>query len=193
MAAIAEHYHALRPLRVVVDSASRPLFVYLQKLAAGVACQVIPSRVASDALPEQLRAESAHFATCIDGDGETCRVFDEQGNAIPPERLLLLLARHGSSETIILEEGIFRSAINKLEQQGLLVVCGGARRAEMAAAMCEHRATLGGGPSGRFWHSVDGVPLPDALMTVTQFLVILSRNDAPLSKVLDRDAPVGVE
>ena len=193
LAAIEEHYHALRPLRVVVDSASGPQLDCFQQLAGSVACQVLPRRVASCDLSEQLRAESAHFAARIDGDGETCRVFDEQGNAIPPERLLLLLARHGSSETIIQEEGISRSVINKLEQQGLLVVCGGARRAEMAAAMCEHRATLGGGPSGRFWHSVDGVPLPDALMTVTQLLVILSRNDAPLSKVLDRDAPVGVE
>ena len=93
LAALAEHYHALRPLRVVVDSASRPLVEYLQRLAATVACQVIPCRAARHDLPEQVRADAAHFAVCVDGDGETCRVLDEQGRAVPTERLLLLLAR----------------------------------------------------------------------------------------------------
>jgi phosphomannomutase len=59
----------------------------------------------------------------------------------------------------------------------------------MYAAMREHGAALGGGPSGRFWHSEAGLPLCDALMTVTRLLIALSRADEPLSKVLDRDAP----
>ena len=62
----------------------------------------------------------------------------------------------------------------------------------MAAAMREHIATFGGGPNGRLWHIVAGVPLPDALMTITQLLVLLSRSDEPLSAVLDRDVPPGV-
>ena len=61
----------------------------------------------------------------------------------------------------------------------------------MAAAMREHGALLGGGPSGRFWHADAGVPLPDALMTVTRLLMLLSRSDEPLSAVLDREAPLG--
>jgi phosphomannomutase len=64
------------------------------------------------------------------------------------------------------------------------------RRADMAAAMREHGAIFGGGPSSRFWFAVAGVPLPDALMAITRLLIILSRSDAPLSVVLDREAPL---
>ncbi len=93
LAAVAKCYHALRPLRVVIDSASGPLVAYLRKLTATVACQVIPSRVAPRDLPEQVRTDAAHFAACVDGDGETCRVLDERGQPVPAERLLLLLAK----------------------------------------------------------------------------------------------------
>ncbi len=216
LAAIQEHYHALRPLRVVVDSASKPLVEYLQKLTATVACQVIPCRVARRDLPEQVRADAAHFAVCVDGDGETCRVLDEQGQVVSAERLLLLLARRplqsssyikprpvvaphpgttagrgfsaGQSPAIVLEEATPSATIDKIKELGGGVAIAGARRAEMAAAMSQRGAALGGGPSGRFWHRTAGVPLPDALMTVTRLLILLSRGDEPLSTVLDREA-----
>jgi phosphomannomutase len=85
-------YHALRPLRIVIDSASKPTVDFLQRLTATVACEIIPSRNTRDELPRQVRDDRAHFAACIDGDAETCRLLDEQGREIPPERLLLLLA-----------------------------------------------------------------------------------------------------
>ena len=197
LAAMSEHYHAMRPLRVVLDSASRPLVEYLQRLAAAVACQVIPSRVMRRDLPEQVRADAAHFAVCV--DGETCRVLDEQGRTVPRERLLLLLARQslqmrpdgaGQTPVIVLEPSTPNAVIRKIEELGGRVVTGGARRAEMAAAMSKHDAVLGGGPSGRFWHRETGVPLPDALMTVTRLLVLLSRSGEPFSTVLDREAVI---
>jgi phosphomannomutase len=179
LAEIEQHYHAMRPLRIVVDSASMPLVQYLERLAAGVACQVIPSRVSRRELSQLVRAEKAHFAASINGDGETCNILDEQGGAVAAERLLQLLARNTSQTTI-----------ERLEQLGgTPVVLGGIRRAEMAAAMQTSGAILGGGPGGRFWHLVAGIPLPDALMTVTRLLERLSQSDEPLSRVLDRDAP----
>jgi len=59
--------------------------------------------------------------------------------------------------------------------------------------MRQHGAILGGGPSGRFWyagHAAAGLPLPDALMTLTLLLELLSRTDDPLSVVLDREAAI---
>ena len=196
LATLAEHYHALRPLRVIVDSASRPLVEYLAKLTAAVACDAIPCRVAPHELPEQIRADAAHFGVCVDGDGETCRVLDEQGRAISAERLLLLLANGCSDDqvysvSVVLENGISLPVIRQLERHGLDVVMSSPRRADMATAMQEHGAIFGGGPSGRFWFAAAGVPLPDALMAITRLLVILSRSDAPLSAVLDREAPLG--
>ena len=52
-------------------------------------------------------------------------------------------------------------------------------RADMAAAMCQHGAIFGGGPSGRFWTPAGDIPLPDALRTLTLLLVLLSRDDRP--------------
>ena len=76
--------------------------------------------------------------------------------------------------------------IERLERRGVRVVTSDPRRADMAAAMREHGAPFGGGPSGRFWHAEAGVPLPDALMTITRLLILLSRSDEPLSAILDR-------
>jgi phosphomannomutase len=213
LAEMSKLYHALRPLRVVVDSASKPAADLLQRLAATVACNVIPSRSTRSDLPQQIRSDAAHFAACIDGDGETCLVFDEQGRDVPPERLLLLLAAQRSRTppdspvaarqppavslsqpatvppgSVILETGTSPSLVDLLTQRGVHVVTCSPRRAEMAAAMRANAAMLGGGASGRLWHADFGLPLCDALMTVTQLLRALSRSDAPLSRLLDRDA-----
>ncbi len=183
LATLAEHYHALRPLRVAVDSASQPLLEYLAKLTAAVACQIIPCRASQRDWPEKIRAEAAHLAVRVNGDGETCRVFDENGQAVPTDRLLLLLAPDAGS--VVLERATPRAVAERLEQKGVHVVLSDPRRADMAAAMREHRAAFGGGPSGRLWHAVVGVPLPDALMTITRLLALLSRSDQPFSVILD--------
>ena len=57
--------------------------------------------------------------------------------------------------------------------------------------MRQHDALLGGGPSGRLWHAVGRLPLADALRTLTLLLVLLSRDDSPLSEVLDAEAATG--
>ena len=198
LAVLAEHYHALRPLRVVVDSASRPLMQYLQKLADAVECQIIPSPVAPRELPEQVCGNAAHFAVCIDGDGETCHVLDEQGRTVPTERLLLLLARQvlpsptsmKPRPAVVLEALTSQVTVRGIEKLGgRPVLIDSVRRADVAAAIRETDALLAGGPSGRFWHRAAGVALPDALMTVTRLLVLLSRGDEPFSVVLDREVP----
>jgi phosphomannomutase len=185
LATFADHYHALRPLRVVVDSASSPLVEYLKQLAATVACEIIPCRATRHDLPEQVRADAAHFAVCVDGDGETCCVFDEQGHVLTAEQLLVLLAPDAG--TVVLEKATSQTMIELLKRRGIRIVTSNARRADMAAAMREHGAPFGGGPSGRFWYADAGVPLPDALMTITRLLILLSHTDEPLSAILDRE------
>ncbi len=194
LAAMAEYYHALRPLVILVDSASRPLYEYLEKLFANVACRIVPCRGVRNDLPLQIRAEAAHFAVSIDGDGETCRVWDERGRTIAAEALSLLLAtdslRRSPDGPIVLENSTSPQIIDRLKQRGANVVLSGERRAEMAAAMRQHQAVWGGGPSGRFWHADFGLPLPDALMTTTRLLTLLSRSDETLSVVLDREVAI---
>jgi phosphomannomutase len=236
----ANHYHGLRPLRFVVNSASIPFTKYLKHLAASTACSILPNRSTRDEFPSQVRDDKAHFAVCVDGDGETCRVFDDLGRPASNEALMSLLMRHLLAETananqnpqaatekspprtIVIEQDAsptmkFKSFVERLSQHGVRVVASSARRAEMAAAMRKHAALFAGGPSGRFWYAADktiempcdaatdsiatpwnvaaqntaaqaGPPLLDALMTVTRLLQVLSRDDAPLSALLDHES-----
>ena len=136
LAALAEHYHTLRPLRFVLDSTCAPVVGYLMKLVDPTACEIIPSRMAREQIGEQVVADEAHFGARIDGDGERCAVFDEQGRCVSPDRLSPLLARNLPGE-------------------------------------------------------IASAALPDALMTVTLLLRLLSRSDRHLSEVLDIEAAIG--
>ena len=98
LAALSECYHALRPLRILIASASGPLVAYLQKLAATVACQVIPCRVAPGNCRSKsgpMPATSPSVSTAM-ARSAACSTSD--GQAVPAERLLLLLA--GITDTL---------------------------------------------------------------------------------------------
>ena len=215
LAQMSEHYHALRPLRVVIDSASKPTVDFLRRLVAAVACEVVACRTSRNDLARQILDAAAHFAVCIDGDGETCHALDERGRDVSPERLLLLVAQRSSAKSVVLETETSRAVIDRLGQFGMQIATSSPRRADMYAAMRQSGAVLGGGPSGRFWHveaglpgtvpifvsakmglspltpTQAGLPLCDALMTVTRLLMLLSQSDEPFSEVLDRDAALG--
>lgn len=192
LAALTPHYHALRPLRCLLATGCDPVFGYLHKLTEQVACRIIPCRIPPQGLSAQVAAAGAHLAVSIGDDGETCRVWDEQGRCVSGERLLLLVARHPLREQeparAVLENAASPAAVEAVRATGAVVLRSDARRAAMERAMRQHEAQIGGGPSGRFWYAAGGFPLPDALATLTRLLVVLSRTDRPFSQVLDREA-----
>jgi phosphomannomutase len=198
LAALRPLYHALRPLRFVLDAPCRPLAGYLQRLTATVACEPLPCP-ARDQLPEQVRRESAHFGVRLDADGETCQLWDEHGRPVDCESLLLLLAAESAARTgepvapgepgrvVVVEEATSASTVRRLRRQGHRVVACPALRAEIYDACRESRAILGGGPSGRFWHAWEEHVVADALVSLTLLLGRLSRSDRTLSQVLDAE------
>lgn len=194
LANLADAYHALRPLRLVLHTSCPPVAFFLQQLLATVACQAI--FCASDEGPQRLGArvvaEGAHFGMAIGDDGETGRLVDQQGRNVPPERLVLLLARQQLSAQpgakILLDPGTSASVAGVIHAWGGQAVVGAAGRAGTERAMRESGAVLGGGADGRLWHAV-GHASPDALRTLTQLLVLLSRSDRRLSEVLDVEVP----
>ncbi len=198
LAELARSYHALRPLRVVLDSASAPLARFVDTLCATVACRIITCHTEAERLPERIRDEAAHLALRVDGDGESCQLYDEQGRRVSPERLLVLLARHliqitpdekpSEPPVVVLENAATSATADRLTEAGLRVVRADSQRNAMAAAMCRHAAPLGGGVSGRFWYAQGTTALPDALRVLTELLVVLSQSDRPFSAVLDREA-----
>ncbi len=114
---LGELFHGLRPLRFVLDAASRPLVEHLRLLGraqclrnpfarrAGVRRRTRRARRAAgrrqggiaagvrharriDRLRDQVARTKADFGLWIDGDGDTLLLVDEQGRRIGPERLL---------------------------------------------------------------------------------------------------------
>jgi phosphomannomutase len=186
-AALAGLCHALRPLRLVAASTSMPWLSDLQQLLETTACEILPCDRFVRELPEQIRAERAHFGIQVFDDGERCRVFDQQGAELPWERLLQVLLPPAPADrdsgTLILEEESPEAAEHDWESRGGTVIRSPARRAAMAAAMQAHSAVLGAGPTGRFWYLIDDAALPDALATLLLLMQRLSRDDRPLSVI----------
>ena len=91
LATLADHYHALRPLRLLLDCGCRPLCEYLERLTEPLACEIVRKTVASDWAN---KSDWAHLAVSIDGNGETCRLFDERGEEVKAQRLAELIGRH---------------------------------------------------------------------------------------------------
>ncbi|HEX3658777.1 MAG TPA: hypothetical protein VHV55_23495 [Pirellulales bacterium] len=127
LAGLEGYFHALRPLRFVLDTTSSTLRRLLRQLIARVACEIIeddaepgrpgePSRAVSQSsairapgaarlaaptarrLGRRTLGAGADFGLWIDGDGEAAVIVDERGREVPPERLLPVLARHLQSE-----------------------------------------------------------------------------------------------
>jgi phosphomannomutase len=159
-------YHALRPLRFVLNCPTGPMVGYLEELMRNVACRAIPGETGM-VLGEQVVAARAHFGMQIDDDGENCQVVDERGQTVAAERLLALV---GGSLTGPILHG------DKL-------------RHDTFRRMRKTQAALGIDVAGRLWYATGHAPLPDALRTLTHLVVHLSRNDRPFSAVLDQEAP----
>ena len=218
---IAHLYHALRPLRFVLDTDSPRPADYVRRLIGPTACEFVPRRTSPDRLAEQIGAENVHFGLRIDQDGERCLALDERGRQVENERLLLLLAgyllKDPAGRTIVLEEETSRETAGRLDSLGLKIVRGASRRAQMHRLLCHGQAALGGGPSGRFWYRLAQTPAgagrdrytsamipnvavrpepsephyaPDALLTLSHLLGLLSQSDRSLSSILDADTRV---
>jgi len=159
-------YHALRPLRLVLDCTLGPVVSYLDELIDNVACRVIPCE-SRHRLGQQVVESQAHFGIRIGDDGENCRLVDERGQTVEVKRLLARIA------------GNFAGP----------VMHGQERRQQTFQRMRETRATIALDPAGRIWYAAGHVAVPDALRTLTLVLVLLSRSDRAFSAVLDRESP----
>jgi phosphomannomutase len=178
LVALQPLFHALRPLRIVLDTSCRPLKAQLERLTRQVACEFLPPSHAPQA---------AHARMWIDGDGERLKLWDERGEPVEPTALLVAFAEHLADESalpkplrVVVEETAFAEADARLACRGVQLVCCPATRAGAWRAMRATDAHLGGGPSGRFWFGPDAA---DALHALARLLVLLSSSDRPLSAV----------
>jgi phosphomannomutase len=188
-----DHFHALRPLRFVLDTSCRPLAVYLRALMVECACEVMQDEplgcqaTTRRGLAERVRRSESHFGLWIDGDGEACRLFDQGGLEVRHDEWLwltakFLLERHPSAAFVV-EHGTSTHLAKQISAVGGRVHFSSPERAAMHDAMQEHGAQAGGGPSGRLWFG-EQAPVPDALKALALLLTILSQSDLPLGERL---------
>ncbi|MEX0675613.1 MAG: hypothetical protein WD063_00960 [Pirellulales bacterium] len=198
-------FHGLRPLVFVLDTTCDALVRYWQGLNAQAACRMVqPARGLAesragaedrpfisrriDSVAREVLAEGAHFGMWIDGDGETCRLVDERGEQVDGEKFLVLVAGYVCREQpgagVVLEPAAGIEPQRALGRLGARVSRADVTRQGMCERMESTGALVGGGASGRYWFS-GPPPMPDALLSLSLLITILSRSDRPLSEVLD--------
>lgn len=177
---LALQFHALRPLKVVIDSGSRPLKNYLGRLSATVGCQFVDLRETSvdpsvslhadrerngqvdaetdqrlRALARAVVAQRAHFGFWTDGDGETSQLIDEQGRWVPPQLLMLLMATqlvNVAQASIVLPMGmVTRHLSGRLQTLGLSIIESEPNRHALWQEMQSPHAALASDGQGRYW------------------------------------------
>ncbi len=199
LACLNKYFHALRPLRVVIDSSSSPFLSYVKQLCSTVACDLITrSRlseqdVAIAALARHVKDSEAHFGIWVDGDGELCRIVDQQGHRVESEALLCLLVQFLIDDhprpAICAPASASEQCVRTLQEIGVQVHESGTSREETYQRLDQCQGLLGLDLQGRVWFR-DHQPSVDALKTLALVLNALSQSDRDLSDLADLRQPV---
>ncbi|TXT24290.1 MAG: Phosphomannomutase [Planctomycetota bacterium] len=204
LAGLLKHFHALRPLRVAIGCPVRfvrqTLDALFEKLPVTLDWVELPQRRrdllnADDPDVRRVReavvARSADFGLVIDDDGANVAVLDELGGSLTPADLLCLLADvlpATQAEKAIVIDNAARDLLQpRVAARGWRCWLGGWTQSDIWQALRHDAATCGGGATGRVWLR-DSVPTCDAILTLAQLLQALSRDDAPLSSVVESAA-----
>jgi phosphomannomutase len=196
-AGLRRHFHALRPLRVVLATPSDTLVGLASRLFDPLPCTLLteplPERPRDPHAPddpdvrrlaESVARRNAHLGCLIDEAGSRLAVCDETGRIVPPSVVLRMLADvlrtdHPGRSVVCLEPG----TESDIAPAGTTTVAVGARSASLWRALRASDALIGGGTSGRYWFP-DAVPACDAILALAGLLSALSRTDAPCSTVV---------
>lgn len=182
-AGLGKHFHALRPLKIVLGCPNRLLRELLERIFRKLACRLIPvpmpmraRRLDDDRDPDvsrvaaAVRGNGAHFGILIDDDAQSCALFDDSGARAAPGRVLPLL---GAVEREARPGGV---AVDETTNRGATLEM-------MARALRQPEALCGADAAGRYWF-VEAFPNCDAVLTLIKLLQLLSRADTPFSDLL---------
>ncbi len=187
-AGLWKHFHALRPLKIALacpSRAVRELFVRVfRKLACRLMLVETPTRQRSMLDPadpdlkrtsQHIREGRADLGMFVDGDGERCTFFDEQGVLVSPSIAARLLAIEQN------ERGV-TGALAVLDSNSD-TPCLQRSREAITRVMGERGLRFAADDSGRYWFT-EGHPTCDAVLTLVHLLQCLSRSDRQFSEVV---------
>ncbi len=138
-------------------------------------------------LKTRVKKQRCDFGVCFDGDADRLIVIDEKANTVGCDLLTALIApffldKHPKS-TIVYDVRSSRVVVEEIIKHG-----GTPRRERVGhtlikKAMRDSHAVFGGELSGHFYYS-DNYYADSAMITLVHLINILSRADAPLSKLI---------
>ncbi len=142
------------------------------------------------ALADATREHGADFGCAQDPDADRLAIVDEQGNYIGEEYTLALCVKHlleqtsdgAKGATLAANLSTSRMIDDLAEQYGARVIRTPVGEANVAAAMREHEAIVGGeGNGGIIWPKV--IHVRDSLVGMALILEMLAKRKQPLSTI----------
>ncbi|GFN23667.1 phosphomannomutase/phosphoglucomutase [Thermanaeromonas sp. C210] len=206
---IKERIRLERPLKVAVDAGNGVAGPLAVELLKALGCDVIPLYCEPDStyphhhpdptVPANLKdlkkvvlVERADVGLALDGDGDRLGVIDEKGNILWGDMLQILfwreiLPRHPEAPAIV-EVKCSQALVEEIEKLGGRPFFYKTGHSLIKAKMREIGALFTGEMSGHFFFADEYYGYDDALYAAARLLRLLSRQEKPLSCLLE-DVP----
>jgi phosphomannomutase/phosphoglucomutase len=201
---VAARARLRRRLRVAVDGGNGTNGPLATRLLEDLGCQVIPLHIEPDGafpgrgpdptapgalreLAARARAEGADLGLAYDGDGDRLAVVDEQGQPVPGDQALMLLARdvlRRGPAKIVYEILCSQALADDVAAHGGEPVLAPSGYAFVHAAMLASGAALGGEYSGHLFFDTPGFRFDDSILGSLRLLNLLSGSRASLSALV---------
>jgi phosphomannomutase / phosphoglucomutase len=200
-AALRQHAHLARPLKVVIDAGNGVNGLVMPEVLRRLGCRVDelfcevdgnfphrdPDPTAKDAarqLAAMVKAGRADLGVAYDGDGDRMIIVDDTGERLFGDQLMIFLAREilaTSSQKIVYEVLCSQALVDDIRAHGGIPIGVPSGYAFVHEAMIREGAALGGEMSGHFFLDKPRFRFDDAMLATVIFLSILSRQQKPLS------------
>ena len=191
-----------RPLRIVVDAGNGMGGVFALPLLESLGHTVIPLHCEPDGtypnhqpdpqdtanlrdLVAAVHAERADVGLAFDGDADRVGVVDDQGQPIPADRVLALLARdvlaRHPGATVVGDVLCSQVLFDAVERAGGVPLIWASGHSLVKAKMAEVGAVLGGEMSGHIFIRDGFYGFDDGVYVAGRVVQLLTEGEAPLS------------
>ncbi len=196
----------IKPYKVVVDAGNSVGALDMQAIFEKLPCELVPlyfeldgtfpNHEADPIKPENLEdlrkkvlAEKADLGVALDGDGDRMFFLDENGEDVPQSILRGLMAQieleKNPGATVCYDVRPGKATTDMIKEAGGEAVKTRVGHSLIKAKMREVDAIFGGESSGHYFYEFDYGIFEAPMVLLTKFLVHISREDKPVSKIIE--------
>jgi phosphomannomutase/phosphoglucomutase len=151
-----------------------------------------PSELHSlEILRDRVLKEEADFGMAVDGDGDRLGVIDNEGNVIPSDRVLMLLARQilekKPGSRVVFDVKCSQALIEDIKARGGIPVMWKTGHSYIKHKIKEEKAAIGGEHSGHIFIVDNFYAFDDALFSGLRLAEYLSHQSISLSEIMKRE------